>query len=402
MSSSTLNGIRPSILIIHHGQGIGGGLIALIGLVEELKDNYKVHVLSIFDGIAVDYIRQTGVAVTVANEAFYTRYYQLLIHSDASYFNIIDSFRSAKSLALYFLSKYFFAKKELAKFSSSYDTIYLNSTFITDWAYAAKQFDKKVIIHIREPLSKGLFGFRRSIIRNTIDRYCDKIIAVSYDNSHRIALESKTTVVYDPVVIKNRIHSTGIMKSSKFRNFVYLGGMSRIKGFQQLVESLKYLDEDVRIYFLGGSSSYSDNGFKRFIRLFFDPFFLKNQQLIDVLNKANNIILVGLVDDVFKYYEDCIAVICPFSKPHASLPILEAFSFGRPVIVSDVKGMNELVDCTNGVFFMNSNPESLAQKINAMSCVSELSYEAMRVACFLKYKSIRDETESVTSVVSRM
>ena len=26
-----------SVLIVHHGQGIGGGLIALIGLIEELK-----------------------------------------------------------------------------------------------------------------------------------------------------------------------------------------------------------------------------------------------------------------------------------------------------------------------------------------------------------------------------
>lgn len=391
-----------SVLIVHHGQGIGGGLIALIGLIEELKKTNHVRVLSIFDGIAVDYVRRTGVAVIVPTSKFYSKYYQLFIHSDASYFNIIDYIRGLKALLLYFLSKYYFSKRVLNDIASKHDVIYLNSTFISDWAYGAKGLGKKVIIHIREPLSTGLFGIRRKIIRSAIEKYCDAIVAISYDNSRRVGLEQKTTVVYDPVVTVNRSRPETEMKATNSKNFVYLGGMSRIKGFEQLVESLEYLDADVRIYFLGGSSNYANNSSKRLLRAILDPFFIKNQRLISRLRKSDNIIYVGLVDDVFNYYENSIAVICPFSKPHASLPILEAFSVGKPVIVSDVKGMEELVDETNGVFFTNLKPESLATKINEMARITAADYGEMRLACFRKYKWIREQTASVASVVDRV
>lgn len=389
-----------SILIIHHGQGVGGGLIALLGLIAELKQTNRVHVLSIFDGVAVDYLRKTGVAVTVAKSRFYIKFYQLFIHSEASYFNIIDAIRNVKSIILFFLSKYYFSRKELCNIASDYDVIYLNSTFISDWAMAAKLLKKKVVIHVREPLSRGLIGFRRSIIRKTINKYCDQVISISYDNASRLDLQYKTTVVYDPVVTKNRSLSEREITNRKFKYFVYLGGMARIKGFEQFVESLDYLNEDIRIFFLGGESEYAVNGFKRLVRQTLDPFFLKNIHLIEKLKKSEKIIYVGLVDDVFYYYENSIAAICPFSKPHASLPILEAFSVGKPVIVSDVKGMDELVDGTNGEFFKNSNPKSLAHKINEMSRISDGDYEKMRAACANKYKQIRERSDSVMSVVS--
>ena len=389
-----------SVLVIHHGQGVGGGLIALLGLIEELKQNNRVHILSIFDGIAVDYLRKTGVTVTVAESRFYVKFYQLFIHSEASYFNVIDSIRNIKSIILYYLSKYYFASKELSKISSDCDVVYLNSTFISDWAMAAKLSKKKVIIHVREPLACGLIGFRRGIIRKTINKYCDQVISISYDNARRLDLQYKTTVVYDPVVTKNRSLSERKITNREFKYFVYLGGMARIKGFEQLVESLDYLNEDVRIFFLGGESEYANNGLKRLVRQNLDPFFLKNKRLIEKLKKSEKIIYVGLIDDVFYYYESSIAAICPFSKPHASLPILEAFSVGKPVIVSDVTGMDELVDSTNGVFFKNSNPRSLANKINEMSRVSEDDYESMRTECVNKYKQIRERSDSVISVVN--
>lgn len=393
---------QKSILIIHHGQGIGGGLIALLGLIAELKENNRVHVLSIFDGIALDYIRRTGVTVTVAKSRFYLKFYQLFIHSDASYFNVIDSIRNIKSLILYFLSKYYFAGKELRNIDSDYEVVYLNSTFISDWARASKLSKKKVVIHVREPLSKGFLGFRHGIICQTINKYCDQVIAISYDNACRLGLQYKTTVVYDPVVTKNRNRSKQKIINRQFKYFVYLGGMARIKGFEQLVESLDYLNEDIRIFFLGGESEYAINGLKRLVRHYLDPFFIKNQRLIEKLKKSEKIIHVGLVDDVFYYYENSIAAICPFSKPHASLPVLEAFSVGKPVIVSNVKGMEELVDGRNGVFFENSNPESLARKINKISQISEEDCEAMRFACFNKYKQIRERIESVTSVINKI
>lgn len=397
--------ILKSVLIVHHGKGIGGGLIALLGLIEELKENNEVVVLSIFDSVAVEYIRKTGVKVVLPKSRFYSRCYQLFIHSDASYFNIIDSIRKVNSLILYLLSKYYFAGKELQELPADYDVIYLNSTFISDWARSAKILKKKVIIHVREPLSWGLLGIRRGIIRSTINKYCDQLIAISHDNAQRVGLEFKTVVVYDPVVSKRRsqvVQSYVDDNIGKYKTFVYVGGTARIKGFEQLVDSLEYLNENIRIFFLGGEPEYARNGLKYFSRLILDPYFVKNRRLIEKLNNSEKIVHVGLVDDVFYYYEKSIALICPFSKPHASLPILEAFSVGKPVIVSDVVGMDELVNGLNGFFFKNSDPKSLASKTNQMSLISKSEYESMKAACVTKYQKIRELSDSVASIVARI
>lgn len=394
-----MNRYLKSVLVIHHGQGVGGGLIALLGLIEELKQNYRVDVLSIFDGIAVDYIRDAGVKVILPKSRFYAKLYQLFIHSEASYFNIIDLIRNFKSLILYLLSKYYFANKELRNIVAEYDVIYLNSMFISDWAMPAKKLKKKVLIHVREPLATGLFGFRRAIIKSSIDKYCDQVIAISNDNSDRLDLKYKTTVVYDPVVTQNRSRSERKLVNQKFKYFVYLGGTARIKGFEQLVESLKYLNDDVRIYFLGGGVEHVNNGIKRLIRQMLDLYSIKSQRLIKELKNSKNIIYIGLVDDVFYYYENSIAVVCPFSKPHASLPVLEAFSVGKPVVVSTVEGMDELVDYHNGVFFNNLDSEALAGKINEMAHITEQDYNVMRVACFNKYKEIRERIDSVSTIM---
>lgn len=386
------------ILIIHHGRGVGGALIALLGLIEELKIQNEVHVLCVFDSEAVRYIKNTGVNVSICDSKFYAKFYGIFIHSEASYFEILDFFRNLKNLTTFFLSKYIYAKKELIKLNFEFDVVYLNSTFISDWSLAAKRINKTTFIHVREPLAKGFLGIRKAIIKNCIYKYCDQIIAISKDNANRIGFDNKTTVIYDPVVYKNRNSSLGVNKNNNFKFFLYLGGMQRIKGFEQFVDSLPYLNEDVRIYFLGGDFIFPKNKIKRFI-LFFDPYVWKVNSLIKNLNQSKNIIKVGLVDNIFEYYVNSIALISPFSKPHASLPILESFSVGKPVIVSDVEGMNEIVNLRNGFFFKNGDSVKLATAINNMASLNDIQYQNLCHNVKDTFEKIINENQTVQSII---
>lgn len=390
------------VLIIHHGEGVGGGLIAMLGLIDELKLENTVEVFCLFNSDAVEYIKQKGVNVTLPQSHFYLKIYRLFLHSDASYFNLIDEIRNAKNLICYLLSKYYFAKKELKKIASDYDIVYLNSTFISDWASAAKLLGKKVIIHIREPLSNGLWGFRKAIIINSIKKYCDRIIAISEDNSDRIGLKYKTTVIYDPVVFKNREGKQNIKKEDGFRYFLYLGGMQRIKGFEQLIKSLPFLNDNIRIFFLGGTHHSPNNSFKRLVLFILNPFLWKIGSLMKQMSSSEHIINVGLVDNVFEYYASSLAVISPFSKPHASLPILEALCVGKPVIVSNIKGMDEIVNKSNGFFFDNNNHKSLASVINKVALLSTEEYENLSRNAKLSYLKIKDREITVQRVIDNM
>lgn len=390
-----------NILIIHHGQGIGGGLIALLGLIEHLKCDNNVKVLSIFDGIAVDYLRKLGVEVIVPESQFYNRFYSIFIHSEASYFEVIQQLLKFKSLLTFILNKYYFAPKYLSKFLDAIDVVYLNSTFICDWAYAAKKNNKKVVIHVREPLSNNFLG--KNLIRSNIRKYCDRIIAITHDNANRINLLSKTNVVYDPVYQNSRNNDDIILPSNeKFIYFAYVGGEDRIKGFEQFVKSLDYLNTNIKIYFLGGEVVFNKNIIKTLIRIILNPYYLKHLWLKRKLKKSKNIIMVGLVDNVFTYFKNVKFLISPFSKPHASLPILEAFSIGLPVIVSDVSSMDELVNEKNGIKFKNGNYKELSSCINNASQINFKNYIALRDNCYDTYCSLRTNEKSINKILESL
>ena len=394
---------KKKILIIHHGGSLGGGLYALLGVIEELRVNNEVEVLTIFNGVAADYIRRLGITTRLPHSKFYAKHYGVFAHSAASYFEVSEFLIKAKFFVSYLLSKYFFAQKELDRISSEFDLVYLNSSFISDWARAAKRLNKKVIIHIREPLSKGLFGFRKSVIRNTIKKYCDRIIAITKDNASRVNIPNKTTIIYDPVVTENRNETTKIEIDETYKYFTYVGGMLRIKGFEQMVRSLEYLNDNVRIFFLGKDVNHNYSGIKKTIRYLISPYSRLHNDLVRKLKESDKVIFIGQTDDVFSYIKVSVALISPFSRPHAALPILEAFSLGVPVIVSDIEGMNEVVvEDKNGFFFKNGDPKSLANKINRMLLLSQRQYNTMKTNSIATYSRIRRDEISVSSVVEML
>lgn len=389
------------ILIIHHGIGVGGGLIALLGLIDELKSENQIKVLCIFNSEAIDYIKKTGVEVVLPKSKFYKKYYNLFLHSEASYFGLADVLRNAKNLVSFYFSKHIYAKYELEQLNFTYDIVYLNSTFISDWLKAAKRLNKKTIIHVREPLANGIFGFRKAIIKKNIVRYSDQIIAISKDNSRRIGLDDKTTIIYDPVVSKNRVAHGEITIQPGFKYFLYLGGTLRIKGFEQFVKSLQYVNDNIKIFFLGPDISYSNSRLDKLFAIF-DPFFWKISFLKNELGKSEKIIHVGLVDNIFDYYHNSTAIISPFSKPHACLPILEAFSVNKPAIVSNIPGMDEIVNIQNGIFFKNRKPKELAASINKMAVMNSEEYEKMCNSANSKYEELMIRNVSVQLVIDKL
>lgn len=392
--------MAKKILIIHHANVVGGALIALFGLIEELKKENEVVVFSIFEGEGVSYLEKAGVKVIVPQSKFYQKRYSMFVHSEAAYFDLVDQWLKLKALILYFINKYFYALPALKEHVDGVDIVYLNSVFISDWSYAAKKLNKKVIVHVREPLSRKGIGYK--IIRTNIKKHCDKVIAVSKDNASRLDLEHLTSVVYDPVVLKNRSVDHEILLDKNIKYFVYVGGDARIKGFEQLVNALEYLDDNIRIFFLGGSNTYSNNLIKRFIRKIIDPFAQKHTDLHQKLKLSNKIIYVGLTDQVFSYYNKSSFLISPFSKPHACLPVLEAFSCKLPVIVSNVEGMDEIVDSSNGLFFKNNNPKSLAKQINFAASIEEKDYLLMSENSFSKYQQLIKSDDKINDVILKI
>jgi len=388
-----------SILVIHHGAGIGGGLIALVGMVRELQQKYTVKVLCIFNSDAVQYLKDHDIDVVVANNAFYSKFYDLFIHSEASFVNFANVIRTIKNIFLFAMNMVFFSRRELRNWSKSYDYLYLNSLFISDWLFWGKRYFSKTFIHVREPLAKGVFGLRKLIIRSIIRRFADKIISISNDNAQRVDLLDKTSILYDPVLERK---DRSVFNPSNYRTFVYVGGSQRIKGFEVLMRCLEFLNDNVRILFIGGTYELDENpkSIKYRLRSVFSKYLRKElPQLQEIYRSTDKLIKIGTVDNVFNYYGSSLALLAPFAKPHACLPILEAMSIGLPCIISDVEGMDEFPVKSEIITFTSTDPLEFAKVINRFAGMDEASLKAMGALNLKRYNKIRSEQRNILNVI---
>lgn len=349
------------ILFIHHAAGWGGGSINLIENIKGLdKQKYNATVLLIKDSIVSIKLKENDIDFIVANSFFYKKIYKYFTHSEAGYLKWHQVFSFLKHGILWLLSKYYFAKKELRNID--YDIVQVNSSVLTDWLKACSQ-KAKVTLHVQEPFRKGKLDFLHYFFRHQMKKYADRIIAISNDNAKRVNLIEKTTVIYNFAEIPSNTPSVGSYSSKKF---LYLGGASYIKGFFTLVKALDYLDEGVVVFFGGRYDKHREhfNIIKK-ILLKIHPYHRKQNKAIEKMRKNPRAIEIGLVENANEYYNQVCCLISPFSKPHFSRPVIEAYLHTKPAIGSDVQGMDEIIEQNKtGLLFSKNNSKDLAKAIN--------------------------------------
>jgi len=389
--------------MIYHGVGIGGGLIGFIAMLETLKEQYEVEILSIFDSEAVGYIKKYHSNVSVSNNYFYGKIYGLLLSSEAEHYSLGAHIRGCKNFVTFLLSKYFFAKNALKKLNNKHELVYLNSMFISDWAYAAKKIGSKTLMHVREPFSSANINLISGrCIRKTIIQSCDGIIAVSKDNLLRLNLENVySKVIYDQV-IQRKVDEKKPSLDLNFKYFIYPGGDAKMKGYETIIKALPFLNSDIKIIFAGAYRHQKRSRFKKIIQYFVNPYEAKRVDLIKKMSLAENAVCIGTVDNINDYYALSLATICPFSAPHAALPVLESYSIGVPVITSNVEGMYEINSGEAGWIFHKNNYLDLASKINLVSMMSKKSWKNKSASAILEYAKYKTENATILNFVQNV
>lgn len=362
------------ILFIHHAVGWGGAPIAMIKLIKTLDPSkYDVKVLLIKDSIVAQKLEENGIKYSIASSIFFKKFYFGFIHSEAGYYKWYQVYYLFKSLLFWLLTRFYFAKKELEK--HDYDIVHLNSSIMSDWLAPARA-KGKVVIHIREPFHKGKFDLLNHLFVSQMRKYASKIVAISNDNAKRIGLPDKTEVVYDYSELSESAPSE---ESYYSKSVLYLGGSAEIKGFYNIVESLKYLDNDVKVYFGGSYKIYqAQNKLKRLLKFLFssDRNNKKAEKAIQLMRASTNAAEIGLIYDVPEYLNKVCCLVSPFAKPHFSLPVIEAFACRKPAIVTDIDGSDEVIKHKiNGLIVAKNNPKELAKAINFICNNGKLAQE---------------------------
>jgi len=349
--------VKTKILYIHHGKGIGGAPLSLLYLIEKLdRSIFDPKVIFLTDGEVVNLFKEKNISVRALNLKNY-----LFLHLEPTWYRFYNAIGFIKAL----LNQFLVVRKVSIKILKEEQPaiLHLNSLFLITWAISAKKLKIPTVIHVREPLAEGYLGLRKKIFGYLLDKYCDKIIAISEDNLKRLALKGDHgTVIYNFVDFnkfdRNKSYSSDFEKQNDTKYVLYLGGRIKYKGFHEVVGCLKYLDRQIKIVFAGYY------GFNRWLK-FYNP--IKYYYLQKMKNSTNSI-MVGLSNNIPSVISNSDIVIFPSNKPHFARPVIEAFAMGKTVIVSDVEGNSEIVkDGINGLFFKSKSAKDLAVKINYLA-----------------------------------
>lgn len=163
------------------------------------------------------------------------------------------------------------------------------------------------------------------------------------------------------------------------RKVLFMGGMAKIKGFQTAVGCLPYLDPNITLQFAGNLSQWKTphslkEKLKNFIKL---TVYRGAYYPLLKMYQSKNAQVLGLLKEPLPVIDNSDILITPFKIEHFSRPAVEAFAYGKPVIGSNVEGMDEIIDHNvNGLLVEKNNPKALAEAINDL-CKNPKKAQAM-------------------------
>ncbi len=235
---------------------------------------------------------------------------------------------------------------------------YKNYTVFTrDW-YVLKVllFGKKIGL-IQNKIFYEAHKFSNHLVQNY--KKCDGLIVINnyLKELHKEKGIKNILVAHDGVNIfeYENISDYNFKKKDCYK-LVYTGNLFPWKGVYTLVDSLKYLNENIELIVVGGSK-------------------LELEEFQDYVKKCkiNNIRIVGYVQkkDTLKYVEMADILFLPNSAKDkmsfytSPIKLFEYMASKRPIVASNLPSICEVLeDRKNAVLCEPDNPKDLADKIN--------------------------------------
>ena len=241
----------------------------------------------------------------------------------------------------------------------SIDLVHVNTIVSTYGAFAGKLARKKVLWHIHEDISKGLWNrFLRQLIRVLSDR----IVVVS-DRIHRsFGNKNKVTTIHNGIDIKEFVKDMeGDTIKQEFdlnKNFPIIGvigSISPAKGHKYFLKALVEVERKypkVATLIVGESPPV----FRRWRG--------RMEELVKRIGLKERVIFTGLREDISQIMAALDIFVLPSVYEAFGLVLLEAMAFKKPIIASNVGGIPEIVeDGITGLLVPPGDPESLAKAI---------------------------------------
>ena len=209
-----------------------------------------------------------------------------------------------------------------------------------------------------------------------------EVITLSLDYFNKISLHKyfhKKINEIPPFIKKIKYHSKNNNKQNRL-TIGYLGRISNEKGLEYLIKASNMLMKKNILHNLIIAGDTQDLRFKKYIN-----------NLKNISNQ--NTIFTGKLNEKQKeeFYKNIDIFVLPSINSFEAFGIvqLEAMSYGKPVIASNIKGVKSIVEKTkNGYIFKNKNPKDLYSKI-ILCKKKKFDSEIIKKNLILNYNKIK-------------
>lgn len=201
------------------------------------------------------------------------------------------------------------------------------------WKKWVKQSGISKINHFIGPI------FEKSVLKIK----CNAIHTISNSSKDDlIKFGAKKPIYIIPPTIEE---FTSIKKKSKNKQFLFVGRLVFYKNIEVLIKAISILkkkEKEVQLIIIGGGP-----------QLVFLQNMVKNLQL------QENVIIKGYVEtkEKFQLISESNAILFPSLCEGFGLVILEAFSQNKPVLVSNIRPMSDIISHEETGFIINQNNE---------------------------------------------
>ena len=192
---------------------------------------------------------------------------------------------------------------------------------------------------------------------------CDKILCNSIStktevmsldvNQHKIAL-----VHCGWQLLPGALHYSRKYENKQKLNLLFVGRISSDKGIEYLIRAISLIKKNDLVLTIAGDVDHDPCHYRKLLKL------------IDELNIANKIHFKGHVSDPKKlalFYKNADVFVLPSVFEGFGIVLLEAMSFGLPIVTTKVGAIPELVqDGVQGVLIPSRDPVVLAEVLQKL------------------------------------
>lgn len=360
---------KKKIMIIHHSGSIGGAGVSVYNTVITLKDIYEIVIYCpAYPNDFSKYLLENSINVKTYDFPIGSIHYYSggsPLFSPGFLKGIVNIFRFKNNW------------NEILKVEKP-DLVIANSKILAWLSIILRKNNIKGICYVRETRKRSFFNVWNNIQSSLLDKFNGVIFISRYDQEKECLKKAISKIIPNFINIddyKSNMSRKEVCKHFGIEedsfNILFVGGMLRIKGFDIAVKSMKYLkDFNIKLIVAGDSEFHYKSGRSVYSR-FYNFLKRKYENIINKeitqYNLQNNIVKIGIQNNMADIYAMADVLIFPATTPHQARPVFEAGAMKLPVIMPNFENTLEYVSHgDNGLIFKRKNSKSLAENIKIL------------------------------------